>query len=87
MASAEALNQLGWSDSEATLRVLAAIRRSNIAGCVCEGPVAFAPLIGALRGFDFNVRQIAAKALARLGDPRAIEPLIEALENSYQCNT
>jgi HEAT repeat protein len=39
------------------------------------------PLIAALKDENSDVRQAAAKALGKIGDPRAVEPLIAALSD------
>ncbi len=41
-------------------------------------------LIKALNDRDFYTRYCAGKALAEMGDKRAIEPLIEALKNELE---
>ena len=47
--------------------------------CVAFGEKAIAPLITALRGQQSSVRLQAAQCLGRIGDARAVEPLIAAL--------
>lgn len=42
-------------------------------------PVAFGPLVQALQSESEQVRTVAAKGLGKIGDPRAIDPLVECL--------
>jgi len=48
---------------------------------IAMGELAVDPLIAALRDDDKEVGQFAAHALGRIGDARAVEPLIAALED------
>jgi HEAT repeat protein len=49
------------------------------------GPVAVEPLLHALQfDEDVKVRQKAANALGRIGDPRAVDALIEARRGSFE---
>ena len=43
------------------------------------GDVVVEPLITALKDSDYSVRWYAAQALGKIGDARAVEPLIKAL--------
>jgi len=42
------------------------------------------PLIDALKDEDGKIRKDAAYALGEIGDPRAVEPLEEALGDKYK---
>ena len=48
------------------------------------GEIAVEPLIKALKSKDCYLRDKAAEILERIGDPRAIEPLIQALEDTMK---
>lgn len=78
-AAVVALKQLGWQSSDPVWRVLNAIERRDVAGCVDEGAAAVKPLIVALGDTDDDVRRAAAEALGRLGDARAIKPLVATI--------
>lgn len=48
------------------------------------GSPAVGPLINALRANDANTKRNAVKALARIGDPRAVVPLVGVLGNALR---
>jgi HEAT repeat protein len=50
------------------------------------GTLAVEPLIAVLKDGDKNARQVAAAVLGRIGDARAVEPLIVALEDVNVCS-
>jgi len=49
-----------------------------------EATRSFEPLIKALETEDWQIRQEAAAALGKIGDPRAIEPLTRALKDEHE---
>jgi HEAT repeat protein len=87
--SAEALGQIG------DVRAVEALITVRVAGLGSEaggeaykaaekalirlGPDAVEPLIALLKQTNANVRRMSANALGKIGDPRAIAPLIEML--------
>jgi HEAT repeat protein len=79
--AAETLKRIGGESADTILRVLDAVGKKDVPGCVREGGVAVEPLIGALNDSDKGVRRTAAMALAQLGDARAVEPLIATLQD------
>jgi len=56
------------------------VRRDAAAALVKIGEPAVEPLIQALKDEDDTARELAAAALANIGDTRAVEPLIQALK-------
>ena len=61
--------------TSASVAEAAMLALANIGGPAVD------PLIGSLKNDDPGVRMMAAAALGRIRDPRAVEPLIEVLEN------
>jgi hypothetical protein len=53
----------------------AKVRQNAVDALVAIGPPAVDPLIAALKDADRNVRRLAAEALGRIKDPRAVVPL------------
>ena len=56
------------------------VRVAADAALVKIGGLAVEPLIGALRDQSEDVRKAVAEILCRIGDTRAVEPFIAALE-------
>ena len=88
--AAEALDKLGWEPDTDELRAAYFVSRSNFSECVKIGEPAVKPLIEALLpspslGVGQSIHRIstAAKALGKIGDERAVEPLIKTLESEY----
>ncbi len=79
--AADELLKIGWQpkDEEEKAWFLVASRKWNKAGEL--GAPAVEPLITALQDEDNNVRLLAAVYLGKIGDARAIEPLITVLDN------
>ncbi|MEW5910156.1 MAG: HEAT repeat domain-containing protein [Thermodesulfobacteriota bacterium] len=61
----------------------AAVRYLLKKGLVKYGSTAVQPLIGFLRHHNPDVQQSAAEVLGRIGDPRAVIPLIGVLKESF----
>jgi HEAT repeat protein len=81
--AAEALDSVGWTPGRDEAAATYWIARGRWDKCVAIGEPATKPLVKALYG---NVD--AAIAVSELGDPRAIEPLIRALnERNYSSNS
>ena len=57
------------------------LRKTAVEALVKIGLPAVEPLIAALKGEDLHVRWRAAEALGKIGDSRAVEPLIYALKD------
>ena len=81
-AAACALDSLQWKAATADHRVAFAIAMKRCNDAVAEGEVAFEPLIESIRSDASEVRSDAIRALGKLGDARAVEPLISAFKNS-----
>jgi hypothetical protein len=64
----------------ATIREAVAVVKTDPDMAVRLGSRAVEPLIAKLRDPDREVRGAAANALVRLGDPRAVEPLKQAMQ-------
>ena len=75
--AAEALDRLAWSpgSDEDAAAYWGAKRKWN--KCATFGSSAVEPLLLALGDGDREIREQAAAALGRIGDPRAVVPLIE----------
>jgi HEAT repeat protein len=78
LAAAEALHKLSWEPKAVTTAALYCIAKREWNYCVRLGNSAVEPLIAALGDADSSVCQDAAKALAQIGDQRALGPIIEA---------
>lgn len=78
----QALDQLSWVPRHATERAYYWIAKKEWAALAGLGEAAVEPLIEAL---DFNeVHNDAALTLGRIGDPRAIDPLIRAMRKEME---
>lgn len=82
-SAADALKMLGGSSANAVLHIFDMIEKHDFAGCVQAGAVALEPLVATFQDKRNNV-QYAARALAQLGDARAVSPLIAALHSHDQ---
>jgi HEAT repeat protein len=82
-AAAEALDHLGWKPAQDESAGWYWMAKHDWDKCVALGALAVEPLIAALKDENSDVRQAAAKALGKIGDPRAVEPLIAALKDYY----
>jgi len=78
-AAAEALDRLGWQPDtrEKEAAFWAAMGAWDL--CVEIGAPAVQPLLAALEDQDWQVRKAAAEALGKIGDGRAVAPLVAAL--------
>jgi HEAT repeat protein len=82
LAAADALSSLGWKPDRGEAGGAYWVARQNWGRCARIGARAVMPLIGALSGTDsadYMVRIWATEALGKIGDARAVEPLIAAL--------
>jgi HEAT repeat protein len=79
--AAKALDAIGWKPETGEAEALYLIAQRKWDGCVKIGAPAVEPLIAALKGEDWRVREAAAEALGKVGDARAVEPLIAALKD------
>jgi HEAT repeat protein len=84
--TAYALKQLGWQPSDDKERVNyllgMTMGKTGWDKLVEVGPPAVEPLMRLLKGE--SGAEEAAKALGMIGDPRAVEPLIELVEGKYE---
>lgn len=72
-------------DIRGLIRAMSGMAQTNaIAALVEIGSPAVELLIAALQNEDYQVRGGAAKALGRIGDKEAIEPLIPVLKDSFE---
>ncbi|HEX2078213.1 MAG TPA: HEAT repeat domain-containing protein [Longimicrobium sp.] len=85
--AAAALDALGAEpadEAERVARALACERPGELRDSAArEGAAAFEPLLAALRTGDRPIREAAAEMLGRSGDPRAVQPLTEALRDDH----
>ncbi|MEA5418730.1 HEAT repeat domain-containing protein [Spirulina sp. CCNP1310] len=54
-----------------------------VEGLVALGPMAVEPLLTNLDGYDYGARAWANRALAQIGDPRALENLLAAAQGDF----
>lgn len=88
--AAEALEALSYQPTDETQQAILFVAKKRWWKAVELGPVAVEPLVVALKGSvtyvrqgsDKYVRREAAEALGKIGDARAVESLIAALERS-----
>ncbi|WP_119071416.1 HEAT repeat domain-containing protein [Aggregatilinea lenta] len=76
---ADALEKLGWATDD-TKRATLAVARMDWKLAAEFGKEALPPLIAALKNSDRDVQKNATLILGQIGDPLAVEPLIEALQ-------
>jgi len=79
MAAAAALDELAWSPDTSAAEAAYWVARQQWEKCVQIAAVE--PLIAALQDTISSVHEHAARALGKIGDPRAVEPLIAALHD------
>jgi HEAT repeat protein len=87
ISTAEALGKIGDGRAAEPLislfgYVLDNMRETAFAAVLSIGAPAVGPLIAALSQRNTKVRNNAAQALARIGDPRTVEPLIASLKSN-----
>jgi HEAT repeat protein len=78
--AAKALDKLAWKPGDDSERVRYLIAKKKWADLVTIGASAVKPLIQALEDTDSKVRKGAAEALGKIGDTRAVGPLVHALK-------
>jgi HEAT repeat protein len=78
-AAAKALEGLGWEPPDEEHKGWYLVGKLDWEGCVLLGGSAVKPLIAILKDDNEDVRLRAAEALGKLGDARAITPLVTAL--------
>jgi HEAT repeat protein len=81
VAAAKALDELGWQPTQDGESVDYWIAKGNWDAVVGIGIPAVRPLVAILESKDREMRRAAAEALGRLGDKRAVEPLIAVLND------
>lgn len=79
--AALALQSAGWHPASDHQQVLLHIALADWEGCVQMGALAVNRLIAALHDRQAAVRWNAAKSLGRIGDERAVTPLILVLQH------
>ncbi|MGA3058362.1 MAG: HEAT repeat domain-containing protein [Candidatus Limnocylindrales bacterium] len=80
--AAEVLDRTGWSPDRSAAGASYWIAKRQWSKCLEIGAPAVRPLLWALRSDDERGRAEAAMVLGRIGDPRAVEPLYAALNDS-----
>jgi HEAT repeat protein len=80
--AADALEALHWQPHKDEASAYYWISKKNIAPCAEIGEPAVFPLIRVLAERDPDDCRAAAEALGRIGDPRAVEPLIGVVRES-----
>jgi HEAT repeat protein len=83
-AAAEALEQIGWRPDWSEAGAIYWIMKREWGKCVEIGAPAVEPLIAALKNRNKDVRQAATEALGKIGDARAVEPLIAVLTHDQR---
>jgi HEAT repeat protein len=84
-AAADSLDKLGWQPDQGADGAMYWIIRNGFDRCVQIGAPAVEPLIVELKkGSGKQTRNMAARVLGEIGDARAVEPLIAALENALK---
>ncbi len=85
MKAAEVLDKLGWQPRDERERATYLVAKQDWGECATIGEPALRPLIAVLR-YDnpsaYRARSGAAEALGKIGDPRAVEPLVRAPRDS-----
>ena len=79
-SAAEALEQLGWKPDRGDAGAQYWIARKNWEAASALGSAAVDPLIAALKDKDWNVREAAAEALAKVGDPHVKERVLTEVQ-------
>ncbi len=80
-AAAKTLDELGWQPTQDGESVDYWIAKDDWDAVVEIGIPAVQPLVAILECKDREVRRAAAEALGRIGDERAVEPLVAILNN------
>jgi len=81
-AAANALDKIGWLPDDGADGAAYWVAKEKWDRCVKIGALAVEPLIAVLKNVVWQeVRQAAAKTLGKIGDLRAVVPLIAALED------
>jgi HEAT repeat protein len=78
-SAAGALEDLGWLPPDERLGMRYALLRGAVGELAKYGARTREPLLAALSDADGHVRRLAAEALARLGDPRALDGFLRPL--------
>jgi len=81
-AASESLNKFGWRPENENNKVIFFIANQEWDKCVEMGESAVEPLIAALK-YGGDTRKEAAIALGKIGDKRAVEPLIVVLNDKF----
>jgi HEAT repeat protein len=79
--AAEVLDKMGWNAENDTEKAYYLIAKGKWDDLEALGKPAVEPLIIVLKDESRDVRAGAAEALGKIGDKRAIEPLIQTLKN------
>lgn len=79
----ETLEGIEWQPDDEETRPWFLMARKDWEGCVALGTAAVEPLIAALNHRKADVTAAAARALGRIRDMRAVEPLIDILQIEY----
>jgi HEAT repeat protein len=77
----DSLEKIGWQPTQDTTGAYYWAARQDWQACRQVGAAALEPLLAALRVDDWVVRQHAAELLGEIGDSRAVETLIAALDD------
>jgi len=83
--AAEALGRIGWQpgmDESGAYYWMSKGEWGTVAGM---GSTALNPLIAALKDSDWDISRKAARSLGRIGDVRAVDPLIATLGSDHLC--
>ena len=81
--AAKVLGKLHWSPVNNTEKVYYLTAKQDWKSITQLGAPAVEPLILALEDFNLDVIERAAKVLGKIGDVRAVEPLIRTLRSNY----
>jgi len=85
--AALALDDLGWKPQNIQSEAIYSVAKKDWENCIKIGPPAVDALIVALKKGnpypDFDLRGRVADVLAKIGDPKAVEPLLAALVDEY----
>jgi HEAT repeat protein len=85
--AALALDDLGWKPLNIESEAIYSVAKKDWENCIKIGPPAVDALIAALKkgdpGPDSDVRGSVADVLGKIGDPKAVEPLMAALVDEY----
>lgn len=76
------LHRLKWQPADDTQRAVLAIADQEWDKAVRLGVAAVEPLVAMLKNSDWDMRQSAAEALGKIGDARAVQPLLSLTKDS-----